>query len=152
VGYTPGHQTVPFAATFDVDVSLSNGRVRSHFQEQLSAGRVFVAVTALTVTSKQAPTGYPVFFTKEGALGDPHANAPILTVTLTPSGDLDGNTLRDLDDWGALADCLSGPGRLPSPTAPLTADICLCVFDRDDDGDVDLQDVDGFAKRFTGGN
>ncbi len=152
VGYTPGHQTVPFAVTFDVGLSLSDGRVRSYFQEQLSAGRVFVAVTSLTVTSIQAPTGYPVFFTKEGAIGDPDANAPILTVTLTPSGDLDGNTLRDLDDWGALADCLSGPGRLPSPTAPLTADICLCVFDRDEDGDVDLQDVDRFIGRFTGGN
>lgn len=152
VAYTPGRQTVPFSVNFDLGLSQSGGRVRRYFQDQLSSGRVFVAVTSLTVTSEQAPSGFPTFFTKEGAAGNPDGRAPVLIITLVPSGDLDGNARRDLEDWSALADCLSGPGQLPSPAPPLTPDVCLCLFDFDEDEDVDLQDINRFQRRFDGGN
>jgi len=151
-GYTPGDQPTPFEVRFDADLTLSAGRVRRYFQEQLSAGRVFVGVTSLTVTSVQALSGFPTFYTKEGAILDPLGAAPRLIITLAPSGDLDGSGSRNLDDWSALADCLSGPGVPPAPTSPLTTDLCLCVFDLDEDGDVDFRDAGLFARRFDEGS
>jgi len=150
--YTPNHQLVPFDVLFTVDLNLSDGRVRRYFQDQLSGGRVLVAVTSLTVTFKQAASGFPTFYTKEGAVSGPAGSAPVLIVEVAPSGDLDGDTRRDADDWADLHDCLAGPDQDPAPTAPLTAAVCLCVFDLDEDGDVDLEDAGLFAKRFNGGN
>lgn len=151
-GYTPNQQTVPFDVLFNIDLNLSEGRVRRYFQDQLAAGRVVVAVTSLRETFKQAPSGFPTFFTKEGAGLDPDAAAPILIVELVPSGDLDGDTRRDADDWVRLRDCLDGPDRDPVPTVPFTANQCLCLFDMDEDDDVDLEDAGIFARRFNGGN
>ncbi len=51
----------------------------------------------------------------------------------------DGNV--DLDDFAILADCFSGPNRVPAQTS------CLDVFDYDDDGDVDLLDFSRFEFR-----
>ena len=150
--YSPGHQAVPFDVVFTINLNLSDGRVRRYFQEQLSAGRVFVAVTSLTDTFIQAPSGFPTFYTKEGAAADPNGSAPILTIEIAPSGDLGGDTRRDADDWAGLYDCLDGPSGPPEPLAPLTAELCLCVFDMDEDGDVDLADAGLFARRFNGGN
>lgn len=150
IGAVPGEQTAPLPVQFDIDLLQSDGLVRRYFQEQLSGGRVLVAVTALTVTSKQAPAGFPAFYTKEGAAADPAGRAPVLSVTLVPSGDLNGSESRDLSDWKVLTACNSGPDMLPFPPAPLTTAICLCVFDLDEDGDVDLQDAELFARRFGG--
>ncbi len=145
LGYSPGNQTTPFPVHFDVDLSLSTERVRAYFQQQLSAGRIFLAVTSLTVTSKQAATGYPSFFTKEGIGLHPLARAPRLVLTLAASGNPDGDADRDKRDWGALADCLAGPDETPLEGGVLTAGECLCVFDFDEDEDVDLQDAAEFA-------
>lgn len=150
--YSPGHQTVPFDVLFNIDLNQSDGRVRRYFQDQLSGGRVAVAVTSLTVTFKQAPSGFPTFYTKEGAVADPDGSAPILIIEISPSGDLDGDTRRDDDDWVRFRDCLDGPDRDPVPTTPFTASQCLCVFDMDEDGDVDLEDAGLFSRRFNGGN
>jgi len=151
-GYVRGNQTVPFPVDFDVNLALSNGRVRGYFQEQLRSGRVFAAITALTVTSVQAPTGFPTFFTKEGLALHPDARAPRLTIDLVPSGDVDGNERRGRADWKEMQSCLDGPDLAPGPGVVLSADGCLCVFDLDEDGDVDLQDVGRFQQRFDGGN
>ena len=150
--YSPGNQTTPFDVFFGLNLGLSDGRVRRYFQDQLSGGRVLVAVTSLAVTFKQAPSGFPTFYTKEGAVADPNGSAPVLIVEIAPSGDLDGDARRDADDWAALYDCLAGPDADPIPSAPLTAAVCLCVFDLDEDSDVDLEDAGLFAKRFNGGN
>ena len=152
VGYTRGHQTVPFPVNFDVNLALSDGRVRGYFQEQLHSGRVFAAVTALTATSQQAPAGFPTFFTKEGIALHPDARAPRLTINLVPSGDVDGNERRGQADWKEMRNCLDGPDLTPGPGVVLSADGCLCIFDLDEDGDVDLQDASRFQQRFSGGN
>ena len=152
VKYAPGRQTSPFPVHFDVDLALSDGRVLRYFQEQLSAGRVVVVVTSLTVTFKQAATGFPSFFTKEGlSLNPQQAKAPRLTIVLAASGNPDGDSDRDKRDWRELAHCLAGPEAPPDEGGMLTAVECLCVFDFDEDGDVDLEDVSRFAARFTGG-
>jgi hypothetical protein len=46
----------------------------------------------------------------------------------------------DLADLTRFANCLSGPGRLSTPTAPNTTSRCLGAFDRNADGDIDLGD------------
>ncbi len=145
-----GNHDSPVPVHFEIDLDLSNGSVRRYFQEQLSGGRILVATTSLTVTTKQAPAGFPVFYTKEGAAADPEGHAPILTLTLIPSADLDGSESRDLADWRALTRCLSGPDLLPLPNVPLTPATCLCVFDLDEDHDVDLEDAGLFAIQFDG--
>jgi len=146
----PGSQDGPLPVVFEIDLDQSDGLVRQYFQEQLSGGRVLVAITSLTVTTKQAPAGFPLFYTKEGANADPEGRAPSLALALLPSADIDGSGVRDLEDWPAFTECLSGPSLLPFPTAPLTAATCLCVFDLDVDGDVDLHDAGLFALRFDG--
>jgi hypothetical protein len=148
VGYTRGRQMSPFPVHFDLMLSLSGARVREYFQEQLSAGRVFVAITSLTVTSKQAPSGFPSFFTKEGAALDPNARPPRLAVTLAASGDPDGDADRDWIDWKELADCMGGPESTPGDGVTLSGAGCLCVFDYDDDLDVDLRDAAYFIASF----
>lgn len=153
VGYAPGRQTAPFPVHFDANLALSDGRVRRYFQEQLSAGRVIVAVTSLTVTSEQAATGFPSFFTKEGlSLNPQQAMAPRLTIVLAASGNPDGDSGQDKRDWGELAHCMAGPETPPDEGGMLTPAECLCVFDFDEDGDVDLQDVGRFQQQFSGGN
>jgi hypothetical protein len=150
-GYTPGNQRTPFPVHFQVDLALSEGRVRDYFQAQLSAGRVVTAVTSLAVTFQQAASGFPTFYTKEGAALDPHGRAPELRITAVPTGDVDGDGRRALDDYRTLRNCLSGPQRIPAPTAPTTVLGCLFLFDFDDDDDVDAEDVGEFSRRFTGG-
>ena len=147
-GYVPGSQATPFSVTFDVDPSLSNGGVLAYFREQLAAGRVFAAVTSLQVTSMFAETGYPTFFTKEGAPLTAGGKAPMIELTLAPTGDANGNSLRDLIDFGALERCMDGPDLLPLPPAPHSTEKCLFLFDFDEDGDVDLQDYNHFAGIF----
>ena len=149
VGYTPGHQATPFPVNFDVNLSLSGGRTREYFQEQLAAGRVFAAVTSLQVTSMFAETGYPTFFTKEGAPLSPGGKAPLIALTLVPTGDVNGNSRRDLVDSGSMEQCLNGPDLLPLAPSPLSTEKCLFLFDFDEDGDVDVEDYGTFARRFT---
>jgi hypothetical protein len=148
VGYTPGHQATPFPVNFDVDLSLSGGRVREYFQEQLASGRVFVAVTSLQVTFMFAETGFPTFFTKEGAPLSPGGKAPLIEVTLIPTGDVNGNGRRDLIDARSMERCLDGPDLMPLAVPPLSTANCLFLFDFDEDGDVDVEDYGVFASRF----
>ncbi len=146
-GYTPGNQPAPFAVQFDVDLAMSNGQVLSYYQNQLAGGRVFAIVNSLRETFKQAPSGFPTFFTKEGAALDPNGKAPELVITAVPSGDSNGDGYRGLVDANSLADCLSGPEMLPWPVETLDTAKCLFLFDFDEDGDVDLADAGTFAGR-----
>lgn len=148
VGYTPQLQIAPFPVHFDIDLGLSGGQVRSHFQEQLAAGKVFVAVTSLQVTFMFAETGFPTFFTKEGAPLVVGGRAPLLEITLTSTGDANGNGNRDVADVGSLEKCMDGPDLLPLAPSPLSTDRCLFLFDFDEDGDVDIMDFGAFARRF----
>lgn len=147
-GYVPGSQTAPFPVHFDVNLTLSGGGVLTYFREQLALGRVFVVVTSLQVTFMFAETGYPTFLTKEGAPLTPGGKAPRMELTLVPTGDVNGNSRRDLTDAGALERCMDGPDLLPLAPAPLSMDKCLFLFDFDEDGDVDLKDHGAFARRF----
>ncbi len=45
---------------------------------------------------------------------------------------------------------MNGPGIVPSPRSPLTANGCLTAFDRDADNDVDSADATAFMQDFTG--
>lgn len=148
VGYTPP-RTTPFPVHFDVNLSLSNDLVRQYFQEQLRGGKVVIAVTSLYETFEQAGAGFPTFFTKEAtAIG---AKAPMLTVRFAPDGDSDKDQWVGLYDYADLSECVGGPGANPPGLGLLTSEECLCVFDFDEDGDVDLPDVRAFEDAFSGG-
>ncbi len=67
----------------------------------------------------------------------------------TANGDFDGDGDVDLDDYVVFVDCLVGPGLSPGPTAPVTTQDCLDVFDFDDDLDVDLLDFAVMQMLFT---
>ena len=73
-----------------------------------------------------------------------------LLAVCTP-GDFDEDGDVDLDDYEVFADCMEGPGVLPSPTLPgVTPQQCLAAFDFDADADVDLEDAGGFTASYTG--
>ena len=65
-------------------------------------------------------------------------------------GDLDSDGDLDLVDYRAFAECMNGPGVLPSPSSPLTANDCVTAFDSDADNDVDSADATAFMRNFTG--
>jgi len=148
VGYAPQSQIAPFVVNFDVNLMLSGGQVRGYFQEQLAAGKVFAAITSLQVTFMFAETGFPTFFTKEGAPLVSGGKAPALEITLIPTGDGNGNGLRDLVDASSIEQCLDGPDLLPLAPSPLSPEKCLFLFDFDEDGDVDVLDYGVFVRRF----
>jgi hypothetical protein len=62
-------------------------------------------------------------------------------------GDADQDGDVDAADFAVLAECLAGPGNVPTPPPPMTVEDCLAVFDFDEDGDVDLCDFAGFRLR-----
>ncbi len=152
-GYTPGSQVAPFDVTFDINLELSDGHVKQYFQEQLNNGRILVFVTSLRETAVQGPaSGFPSFYMKEGVPLDPNARAGRLELVLgnAVTGDLNSDEAVDLTDWSGFADCLSGEGVAPFPVEPLTVEQCLCTYDFDRDGDVDLLDAGDFAIAFSG--
>jgi len=74
-------------------------------------------------------------------------------IVVRPSGgDVNFDSMVDLDDYVVFAECLAGPGATPDPLAPVTLDDCLGAFDLDDDGDVDLHDFADFAVLFGSGD
>ncbi len=149
VGYTPGNQQAPFPVVFDVNLTLSAGRVLTYFQEQCAGGRLFAVITSLRVTSLQAASGFPTFLTKEGAPLNPGTKAPVIKLTIVPSGDVNGDGRRGAADTGFLWGCLAGPDAAPPAFRTLTAAQCEFLFDFDEDGDVDLADAAAFARRFN---
>ena len=83
------------------------------------------------------------------ATNDPQTIAVSLTVDCLP-GDFDGDGDVDLNDYAVFADCVAGPNSAPSPSAPVTVEECLKVFDCDFDDDVDLADFATFQETFCG--
>jgi len=138
IGYLPGNQPDPFDVRFDIDLTLSEGRVLRYFQEQLSGGRVAVAITTLQLVEEQVvDPSYPSFLTKEST-GTP----PRLLVWLRPelAGDADDDGLLTLGDYADAVTCLRGPG-VAAGRNTTERNNCRCAFDQDADGDVDLRDV-----------
>ncbi len=149
-GYT---SSSAFDVAFSIDLGLSEGAVRRHFQEALDAGRVVIIVTSLREAVQQgSQSGFPAFFMKEAEPLDKAAKAPALRidVVVEPTGDFDGDAVVALPDWDRLAECAGGPAAIPDPRAGATAEECLCRFDFDGDEDVDLRDAGAFQLRFTG--
>jgi hypothetical protein len=66
-----------------------------------------------------------------------------------PSGDFDASGSVDLADYVALADCLGGPGVIPSPVIA-TVVACREAFDFDYDTDIDVNDFETFQRVFRG--
>lgn len=146
IDYTPGNQPVPFDVVFQVDLTLSEGAVRRYFQEQLSAGRVFVAVTSLTETIQEGPQGgVPAFYTKE-AVGIPGAKAPRLDLSacLAVRPDLDMDCDVDSADLERFEQCVTGPAKGSVEEGCARADF-------DGDGDVDQEDF-GILQRCLSGD
>lgn len=139
--YDPNNQPTPFEVVFEIDLTLSEGRVLEYFQEQLDVGRVFVTVTSLKETEMFGdPDEIPQFYTKEGTTQEPGAAAPRLTIVLaTPGipGDLDGDGCVDLGDLSTL---LSNFGRSDG-VEPEDGDI-------DGDGTVGLSDLSILLSNF----
>jgi hypothetical protein len=145
LAYTPGNQPIPFDVTFDLDLNLADGAVRTYFQEQLNAGRVFVIVSSLREATFMGPaSGFPSFFMKEGLFLDPLAKAAQLVITLCDPNvsDQDGDGDTDLADFAEFATCFSSSGAGPAPDCQ-SADL-------DCDGDADLADYDVFEGQFAG--
>lgn len=63
------------------------------------------------------------------------------------AGDFDGDGSLGLDDFATLLECMDGPDVTPIP--PPAAAACLDIFDRDSDGDVDLEDGAAFFSDFV---
>jgi len=145
LGYTPGAQPTPFVVRFDLDLSLSEGRVRRYFQEQLDQGRVFVEVTSLIETVMFGEPGeIPSFFMKEGVGLEPGAAAARLAVVLAeggPAGDVNGDGCVNLAD---LAVMLANFGRV-GDAGPEDGDL-------DGDHDVDLADLAILLSDFGSGD
>lgn len=143
-GYTPGSQTTAFDIVFDVNLNLANGAVRSYFQEQLNAGRVFAYISCLADTQQfGSPQGVPSLYSKEAVQqGIQGAKAPKLTIVLRTgiTGDLDGNGCVNLNDLTAL---LAHFG--------MTNGATLADGDTDSDGDVDLSDLAALLGNFGSG-
>ncbi len=145
-GYTPGAQSVAFPVTFDVDLTLSEGRTHRYFRERLNAGRLFVIITSLRETTIMgAANGYPGFFTKEGVGQEPGALAPRLDLDAcrTVGPDLDFDCDVDTDDLAVLEACATGPALGPPSAACARSDF-------NQDGDVDMQDFACWQRCLSG--
>lgn len=146
-----------FDIVFDLDLTLSDGRVRAYFQDQLAGGRVGLIITSMKETDEQAP-GNPQIFMGEateevnGFPPIPGARAPKLEITLscTPVGDTTGDSFVSLQDAVDLADCLNGPASAPHPRPGISVSRCGCGFDFDGDEDVDMRDAAEFMTLFAG--
>lgn len=81
VNYTPGNQSTAFSINVDIDLSLSDGRVKRYFQEQLNGGRVFLYVTSLADTTMGGGQNeYPTIYMKDST--DQEARPAELTIVL----------------------------------------------------------------------
>lgn len=141
IDYDPNSADAPFPVVFEVDLALSQGRVRQYFQDQLNQGRVFVTVTSLADTEQFGNTDFvPSFYTKEGTTQEPGAAAPVLTVVLAEAGlpgDLDGDGCVGLGDLSTLLTSFGATGG----AAPEDGDL-------DGDQDVDLADLSVLLTNF----
>lgn len=143
--YTPGSQAVPFDVRFSVNLALSGGQVRRYFQEQLSAGKVFLIVSAAHETVMfGGQEDYPGIYLREavGAVAGAKAAALAIELAATP-GDYDGDGDVDNADYLEFPNCLTGPQQS-------YADPDCAVFDFDTDDDVDLQDYASFQGALAG--
>lgn len=150
IDYTPGNQPDPFDIVFAVNLSLSGGRVKERLESQLRSGEIAFVVTAMK-EAEQGTFDNPTFYSKEAT--DFGAAAPALTVILTrfANGDIDPDGVVALSDHAALAECMGGPDVCPEPAAPLSGDLCLWIFDFDEDDDVDAEDAAEFMVLFGDG-
>ncbi len=83
------------------------------------------------------------------ALDTQPATKPYLSVRSAVPGDADDDGDADLIDFALLTDCLAGPDTPPAPTAVgMTPADCVQVFDRDNDDDVDLDDLSSLLDFF----
>lgn len=145
VNYVPDSQPVAFDIRFSINLSLSDGRVRSALQEQLNQGRVFAYITCLADTEQFGSSfGIPSLYSKEAVQqGINGAKAPQLTIVLheTLTGDLDGNGCVDIGDLATLlANFGTNSGATPEQG------------DTDGDGDVDLTDLAALLSNFGTGS
>ncbi len=117
VNYTPGAQTTAFDVTFEVNLSLSSGRVRQYFQDQLNTGRVMVAVTSLTEAAIMGEqSGFPSFFMKEATAADavPARLKIVLSSCTQGDGDINCDGVVNQTDVGLFVSVLVGTDVDPS--------------------------------------
>lgn len=123
-----------------VNISLyRNGSLESLFYETPNDGS-----ESWTVSGAAATDCLITLYGRSGELelGDVSNAAFRIAV----AGDLDGGGTINTTDFDLFADCLTGPGQVPS-TSPVD-----CVnADLDNDADVDLDDFAQFQTLFTGG-
>jgi hypothetical protein len=100
------------------------------------------STTVSMIMSQAVPTGWLDLTANPDSDGTDEVTLLNNTATavVNASGDWDGDGDFDLSDFVGFTDCLAGPGAMPSPTAPATANECLAVFDFDADADVDVAD------------
>ncbi len=120
-------------------------------------GNLYISSAGMPTGSPHLPPGERAFEQKvlrfDGWTGDNCAEFsfvrhsrgdPVYELSFVPiPGDGDGDWDVDLDDFARLQQCF-GPG------APGPDDYWCLRFDFDRDGDVDADDIPGFAREFTG--
>jgi hypothetical protein len=155
MGYAPGAQIQPFAVQFEIDLCLSDARVRRYFQEGLSAGRVAVIVTSMkeeAAFGQSDPAQRHIFVTKDGA-GSGGLLAPRLSIELGPPApdcndngipdacELAGGGAADCNCSGAPDECDIASGSSADQNADGVPDECVCT------AAADCADVDGDGVR-----
>lgn len=91
---------------------------------------------SLPVDASLLPLGHYIIF----AMVDDIPSEGIILRVDAAFGDRDSDGDVDLKDYASFADCMSGPGRVPDPPPPLSAEVCFDAFDSNRDGDVDCSD------------
>ncbi len=86
----------------------------------------------------------------EGSNDNADADGDMIPDACDRCGDFDGDQLIANADFARMAECLSGPGGLPTPSLPLTSQRCQAAFDCDLDGHVDLNDFQIIQETFDG--
>lgn len=150
--YRPGQQSVPFDVHFEINLALSNGRVRGYFQQQLAGGRVFVIITSLQLAEiLGGQVTYPTFYSKEAFGPGVKPAQLIIRLKSDPPGDVDGDGRITLDEFDTATKCLKGPNAAVTPPTPLAEATCRCALDSDADGDIDLRDLARVLAAFPNG-
>jgi len=151
IGVSDGTLTSYTLSAYNGAASLTGANsVLLRIPVSLPAGMTIDAAGIVSGTPTESGVFEPVVkLTDSLARSDQRA----VSVTILPdsgvAGDYDGDGDVDLADFAAMVECLYGPQVVPVPVPPMSAQLCLEIFDLNSDGDVDMQDMAGLEPTMT---